>query len=186
VVNGIVKGLYPLDPCIATATRATRPQLFGSGPIMNYAIAAQKILAEKYGVTADVWSATSYNELKRDAQAAARWNRLHPTETPRKSYLDTQLQGLKGPFISVSDNVQLVAEQIRPYVPGQYIVLGTDGFGRSESRKELRRHFEIDAECIAYTTLVALSRQGQFDAAKLPQVLKDLDIDPNKIDPATA
>ncbi len=186
VLDGIVKGLYPLDPSIPAATRATRPQLIGSGPILNYAITAQKILAEKYNVTVDVWSATSYNELKRDAQAAERWNRLHPTETPRKSYLDTVLQGLKGPVISVSDNVQLVAEQIRPYVPTQYVVLGTDGFGRSESRKNLRRHFEIDAECIAYTTLVALSRQGQFDVAKLPAALKDLGIDPEKIDPAMA
>jgi pyruvate dehydrogenase E1 component len=96
------------------------------------------------------------------------------------------LSGLKGPFIASSDNVQLVAEQIRSYMPGQYVVCGTDGFGRSETREALRRHFEIDAESVAYATLVALSKDGQFDVKKLPQALKDLGIDPNKVDPATA
>ena len=133
-----------------------------------------------------MWSVTSYNELKREAQSIARWNRLHPDQKPKVSYLEQTLSGLKGPFISSSDNVQLVAEQIRQYVPGQYVVCGTDGFGRSETREALRRHFEIDAESVAYTTLVALSREGQFDAKKLPQALKDLGIDPNKVDPATA
>ncbi|HEY0984975.1 pyruvate dehydrogenase (acetyl-transferring), homodimeric type [Schlesneria sp.] len=186
VETGIVKGLYPLDPAVPAKKRATRPQLLGSGPILRDVIRAQKILAENYGVEADVWSVTSYNELKRDAQAAARWNRLHPDQKPKASYLEQTLAGLKGPFISSSDNVQLVAEQIRPYMPGQYIVLGTDGFGRSDTRVTLRRHFEIDAECVVYTTLVALSREGQFDAKKLPQVLKDLGVYPDKIDPAIA
>ncbi len=186
VETGILKGLYPLDSTVPAADRAKRPQLFGSGPILAEVIRGQQILAEKYGVTADVWSVTSYNELKREAQSAARWNRLHPTETPRRSHIEQQLAGLQGPIISSSDNVQLVAEQIRQYVPAPYYVLGTDGFGRSESREELRRHFEIDAECVAYTTLVALSKQGKFDVAKLPQALKDLGIDPDKVDPATA
>ena len=186
VETGIIKGLYPLDPAIPAKKRATRPQLLGSGPILRDVIRAQKILAEKYGVEADVWSVTSYNELKREAQAIARWNRLHPDQKPKVSYLEQTLSGLKGPFISSSDNVQLVAEQIRPYMPGQYVVCGTDGFGRSESREALRRHFEIDAECVAYTTLVALSKEGNFDVKKLPQALKDLGIDPNKVDPATA
>ena len=186
VETGIVKGLYPLDPAVPAKKRATRPQLLGSGPILNDVIRAQKILSEKYGVESDVWSVTSYNELKREAQSIARWNRLHPDQKPKVSYLEQTLSGLKGPFISSSDNVQLVAEQIRQYVPGQYVVCGTDGFGRSETREALRRHFEIDAESVAYTTLVALSREGQFDAKKLPQALKDLGIDPNKVDPATA
>lgn len=186
VEKGIVKGLYPLDPSIPAKKRANRPQLFGSGPILNYVIRAQKILAEQFNIEADVWSVTSYNELKRDAQAVTRWNRLHPDQKPKTSYLEQALAGLKGPFISSSDNVQLVAEQIRPYMPGQYLVCGTDGFGRSESRDALRRHFEIDAECVAYATLVALSKEGQFDAKKLPAALKSLGIDPNKVDPATA
>lgn len=186
VEKGIVKGMYPLDPSVSAAQRGKRPQLLGSGTIMQEVIRAQKLLAEKYNVMADVWSVTSYNELKREAQSVARWNRLHPDKKPKVSYIEQALTGLKGPFISSSDNVQLVGEQIRPYVPGQYIVCGTDGFGRSESREALRRHFEIDAECVAYTTLVALSKESQFDAKKLPQALKDLGIDPEKVDPAFA
>lgn len=186
VEKGIVKGLYPLDPTVPAKKRATRPQLFGSGTILPGVIRAKQILSEKFGVEADVWSVTSYNELKREAQSVARWNRLHPDQKPKVSYLEQTLSGLKGPFISSSDNVQLVAEQIRPYMPGQYVVCGTDGFGRSESRAMLRRHFEIDAECVAYSTLVALSKDGQFEAKKLPQALKDLGIDPEKVDPATA
>jgi pyruvate dehydrogenase E1 component len=160
--------------------------LFGSGPILNEVVRAQKLLADKFGVEADVWSVTSYNELKRDAQSANRWNRLHPDQKAKVSYIEQALAGLKGPFISSSDNVQLVADQIRPYVPGTYVVCGTDGFGRSETREALRRHFEIDAESVAYSTLVALAKDGKFDTKKLPQALKDLGIDSEKVDPALA
>ena len=186
VQDGIIKGMYPLDPSIPAKKRSTRPQLLGSGPILNEVIRAQKLLADKYSVEADVWSVTSYNELKREAQSVARWNRLHPDQKPRVSYVEQALNGLKGPFISSSDNVQLVAEQIRPYVPGQYVVCGTDGFGRSETRENLRRHFEIDAECVAFSTLTALAKEGRFDAKKLPQVMKDLGLDSEKVDPAFA
>ena len=186
VEQGIIKGMYPLDPAIPAKKRSSRPQLLGSGPILKEVNRAQKILAEKFGVEADVWSVTSYNELKRDAQSVARWNRLHPDQKPKVSYIEQALSGLKGPFISSSDNVQLVAEQIRPYVPGNYVVCGTDGFGRSETREALRRHFEIDAESVAYTTLVALAKDGQFDSKKLPKALQELGIDPEKVNPATA
>ncbi|MFO0919347.1 MAG: pyruvate dehydrogenase (acetyl-transferring), homodimeric type [Planctomycetaceae bacterium] len=186
VLEGILKGLYPLDPSVPKKTRAARPQLFGSGPIMRQVQRGQQILAEKYGIEADVWSVTSYNELCREAQSVARWNALHPDKKPKQSFLQQQLAGTTGPFISSSDNVRLVAEQIRQYLPGQYLVLGCDGFGRSASREELRRHFEIDGECVAYATLVALSKDGKFDAKKLPQALKDLGINPDKVDPATA
>lgn len=186
VEEGIVKGMYPLDPTVPAKKRATRPQLFGSGPILNEVVRAQKLLADKFAVEADVWSVTSYNELKRDAQSTARWNRLHADQKPKTSYIEQALSGLKGPFISSSDNVQLVAEQIRPYVPGTYVVCGTDGFGRSETREALRRHFETDAESVAYSTLVALAKDGKFDAKKLPQALKDLGIDSEKVDPALA
>jgi pyruvate dehydrogenase E1 component len=186
VEQGIIKGMYPLDPSVSAKKRATRPQLFGSGPLLNEVIRGQKLLAEKFGVEADVWSVTSYNELKREAQSVTRWNRLHPDKKPKVSHLEQSLSGLSGPFISSSDNVQLVAEQIRPYVPGTYVVCGTDGFGRSETRANLRRHFEIDAESVAYSTLVALSKDGKFDAKKLPKALKDLGLDPEKVDPATA
>jgi pyruvate dehydrogenase E1 component len=186
VEEGILRGMYPLDPTVTAKKRAGRPQLLGSGPLLNEVIRGQKLLSEKFGVEADVWSVTSYNELKREAQSVARWNRLHPAEKPRVSYIEKSLAGLNGPFISSSDNVQLVAEQIRPYVPGTYLVCGTDGFGRSETREVLRRHFEIDAESVAYTTLVALSKDGKFDAKKLPQALKELGLDAEKVDPATA
>ncbi len=186
VEEGIIKGMYPLDPTVPAKKRASRPQLFGSGPILNEVIRGQQLLAEKFGVESDVWSVTSYNELKRDAQSTARWNRLHPDQKAKVSYVEQALSGLKGPFVSSSDNVQLVAEQIRPYVPGTYVACGTDGFGRSETREALRRHFEIDAESVAYSTLVALVKDGKYDAKKLPQALKDLGLDADKVDRAFA
>ncbi|MCX7393289.1 MAG: pyruvate dehydrogenase (acetyl-transferring), homodimeric type [Planctomycetales bacterium] len=186
VEHGIVKGMYPLDPSVPVNVRATRPQMFGSGSILQEVIRAQILLANKYGIETDVWSVTSYNELKRDAQAAARWNRLHPGQSPKVSYIENALRGLQGPFIASSDNVHLVAEQIRQSVPGPYYVCGTDGFGRSDSRAALRRHFEIDAESVAYTTLVSLSRENRFDSTRLLQAMVDLGIDPNKVDPSTA
>jgi pyruvate dehydrogenase E1 component len=186
VVEGILKGFYPLDPTVPADTRKTRPQLFGSGTILQQVIRGQKILAETFGIEADVWSVTSYNELAREAQAAQRWNTLHPDKPAKTSYVQQQLTGLTGPIISASDNVRLHAEQIRQYVPSRYVVLGCDGFGRSASRAELRRHFEVDSECVAFATLSALAKDGKFDAKKLPQALKDLGIDPDKVDPLIA
>lgn len=191
IPNGVTQemicaGMYPLDTTLTAKKRAKRPQLMGSGPIMQYVLKAQKILSEKYGVESDVWSVTSYNELKRNAQATARWNMLHPDKKPKQSYLDKALAGVNGPFISASENVQLVAEQIRGYIPGRYVVLGCDGFGRSEAREVLRRHFEVDAECIAFAALSALAKDGLFDEKRLPKVLQELGIDPEKVDPATA
>ena len=175
--EGILKGIYKL-PASRNEQRegkkdAPRPQLFGSGPLLNEACRAQSILAERFGINSDVWSVTSYSQLFRDAQACQRRNRLHVKEKPRQSYLEQALEGLSGPFISVSDNVRLVADQIRPWVPGPYVTLGTDGFGRSDTRSALRRHFEIDAEHTVYATLSALSEQGQFDKKKLSQAIKE-------------
>lgn len=182
----ICAGLYPLEPGVTAKKRTHRPQLLGSGPIMQYVLKAKQILSEKYGVEADVWSVTSYNELKRNAQAVARWNALHPDKKPKQSHIDQVTAGVTGPFISASENVQLVAEQIRQYLPGRYTVLGCDGFGRSEAREVLRRHFEVDAECIVFAALSALAKDGHFDAKRLPKVLQELGIDPEKVDPATA
>jgi pyruvate dehydrogenase E1 component len=190
--EGILKGIYKVPCNVATSSGragkkdAPRPQLFGSGPLLNEACRAQMLLAERFGINSDVWSVTSYNELFRDARACERSNRLHVKEKPRKCYLEQVLEGLSGPFISVSDNVRLVADQIRPWVPGPYVTLGTDGFGRSDTRSALRRHFEIDAEHIAYAALSALSEQGQFDKKKLSQAIKEFGLDPEKVDPATA
>ncbi len=186
VRDGILRGMYRFSSTADGTGQQRRPQLFGSGPILNCALGAQKILQERYGLGSDVWSVTSYSELCRAAMAATRWNRLHPTSEPRRSYLEQTLADLEGPFIAASDNVRLVPDQIRQWVPGDYVVLGTDGFGRSDTRKVLRRHFEIDAECIAYAALEALARAGQFDRQRLPEVLSELGIDPEKVDPRTA
>lgn len=184
--DGILKGLYRYRSTDSGDGQTRRPQLFGSGTILREVLRAQEILKEQYGVGSDVWSVTSYSELSREASSASRHNRLHPEGEQQVSYLEKSLEGIEGPFISASDNVRLVADQIRQWVPGQYVVLGTDGFGRSDTRAVLRRHFEVDAECTAYATLEALSREGAFDRGRLNGVLSDLGIDPNKIEPRTA
>ena len=187
VERGVLEGMYRVagvdgDP----AHTELRPQLFGSGPLLREVRRAQAILAAKFGIGSDAWSVTSYLQLGRGARAADRWNRLHPEAEPRTSYLQQTLEGLPGPFISTSDNVQLVAEQIREWVPGTYVVLGADGFGRSDTRAQLRRHFEIDAEHVVLATLTALADNGAFDRSRLPRVIRDLDIDPETVDPTVA
>jgi len=185
--EGILKGMYRLRSTETSDKKVKlRPQLFGSGTILNEVLRAQDMLASQYGIGTDVWSVTSYSELGREAAGVDRWNHLHPGEPRRQSYVEKVLAGIDGPFISSSDNVRLVADQIRKWIPGDYHVLGTDGFGRSDTRKQLRRHFEIDAECVTFATVTALSRHCNFDKARLPQVLKDLAIDPEKIDPQYA
>ena len=189
--EGIINGMYKLSSTKGKKDAKgkkdkSRPQLFGSGTILPDVLKAQQMLADDYGIGTDVWSVTSYSELCRGAMATTRGNRLKPDAEPQKSYLESSLEGLSGPFISSSDNVRLVADQIRQWVPGPYCVLGTDGFGRSDTRPVLRRHFEIDAQSVVYATLHELSLLGEFDAGKLPGVLKDLGIDPDKVDPLTA
>jgi len=190
--DGILRGMYLLrDGGPSTGSGQAkkvqpRVQLLGCGAILREVLAAADLLANDWNVASDVWSVTSYSQLFRDARACERWNRLHQKAKPRQSYLEKVLAGLDGPFIAVSDNVRLVADQIRPWVPGPYVTLGTDGFGRSDTRKALRRHFEIDAEHTVYGALIALSQQGQFDKNKLAGAIKDLALDPEKLDPATA
>jgi pyruvate dehydrogenase E1 component len=185
VEEGILKGIYKFGSKEAAAG-GPRVQLFGSGAILREVLRAQDILAERYGVSSDVWSVTSYTELARDCETTERWNMLHPTENRRQSYLETQLAGHKGPFISASDYVRVLAEQISPWVPGGLFTLGTDGFGRSEARKELRRHFEVDAECVTLATLYQLAKLGQFDRARLGAAVGELGIDPEKVNPLFA
>ncbi len=186
ITDGIINGMYKYSSTDSGKGQAHRPQLFGSGPILRSALAAQEILADKYGIGSDVWSVTSYSELRRDAMACQHHNDLHPGETAKQSYLESVLDGVSGPFISTSDNVRLVADQIREWIPGEYIVLGTDGFGRSETRPELRRHFRIDAESTAYAALQGMARMGAFDAGKLAGVIKDLGLDPEAVFPIDA
>ena len=160
--------------------RKHHAHIFGSGPIINQALRAQTILAEKYGVAADVWSATNYKLLRTDALQARRWNMLHPTEQPRKSYLQTLLENEKGPFIAVSDNMKIVPDQIAPWVPGGLTTLGTDGFGRSDTRANLRRFFEVDAELTVIATLYALAEKGELEKKVVEQAIKDLNVAPEK------
>ncbi len=180
--HGIVKGMYKYKSVDVDGSKK-RVQLFGSGAILNCALKAQEILAEKYSVASDVWSVTSYTQLRREAGACERWNRLHPTETPRKSYLEETLEGVEGPFISASDYVRALGEQLTPWIPGDYYVLGTDGMGRSETREALRRHFEVDAESIVIATLYRLAKAGEFEMSDVAAAIKDLDYDAEKIDP---
>jgi pyruvate dehydrogenase E1 component len=185
VEEGVIKGMYKLSTVDAGSGRPG-VQLLGSGAILREVLRAQKILAEKYQVSSNVWSVTSYTELRREAQSMERWNALNPDAEPRRSYLEKILTGEQGPFISSSDYVRAVAEQIHPWVPGGLYVLGTDGLGRSELREHLRRHFEIDAENVVLASLRQLAAQGKFDRTKLAAVVKELGLDPNHVDPMTA
>jgi pyruvate dehydrogenase E1 component len=185
VTEGIIKGMYRLSSRDVDGAQH-RVQLFGSGAILRSSLEAQEILAGKYGIASDVWSVTSYTELRRDAQACERWNMLHPQAEPRRSYVETVLEGRLGPFIAASDYVRALAEQLSPWIPGDYFVLGTDGMGRSDTREALRRHFEVDAQCIALAALYRLMKQGAFDRATVAQAITDLAIDPDKVDPLFA
>ena len=181
VEEGIVKGLYKFRP--GPETKGPKAHLLGSGTIIRSALRAQEILAEQYGVSADVWSATSYKLLRNDALRAGRWNRLHPAEPPRKSYLENLLASETGAFVAVSDNLKLVPDQIAPWVPGGLTTLGTDGFGRSDTRERLRRFFEVDAESTVIATLHTLAQRGQVDRSLVQQAINDLGVDPEKAQP---
>ena len=191
--DGILRGLYRLPsaaddkPATAKKTRGKAPprvQLLGSGAILGETLAAVELLRE-YGVEADVWSATSFNELRRDGLSVQRWNRLHPTSKPRKSYVEQCLDGTDGPVIAATDYMQAYADQIRPWVRGRYEVLGTDGFGRSDTRRRLRQFFEVSREHIAYAALKALADEGTLPAKTVTDAAKKLGIDAGRPDPAT-
>jgi len=147
---------------------------------------AQTILAERFQVQADVWSVTSYNELRRDALDVERWNRLHPDQPPRRPYIAQAIDGAAGPIVAATDYMKIVADQIAPWLAGRLTALGVDGFGRSDNRQNLRRHFEVNAESIAASALAALARTGQLDAALAQQALSKLGINPDARDPSRA
>lgn len=177
VADGILNGMYRFRS--GPAGLSHKAQLLGSGAILQQALRAQ-VLLEKYGVSADVWSVTSYKRLRSEAQAARRWNMLHPMAPPRRSYLEDVVAGQPGPWVAVSDNLKLVADQIAPWIPGGLTTLGCDGFGRSEARPVLRRFFEIDAECTTVATLYALSLRGMIAPTVVAQAIQDLGVDPEK------
>ena len=181
--EGVLKGIYRFQ---AAAEGKAVVQLFGSGPILNEAVRAQDILAQQYGVAADVWSVTSYNELRRDALAAERWKRLHPDQPARVPYIVNALAGAEGPIVAATDYMKVVADQVAPWLPGRMETLGTDGFGRSDNREHLRRHFEVSAESIAAAALSRLARDGRFDMGKAKAAFGELGVDTEKIDPSRA
>jgi pyruvate dehydrogenase E1 component len=180
--DGILAGLYRFRGSELAAERP-RVQLLGSGPLVNEALRAQELLAERWGVAADVWSATSYKELRRDALECERWNRLHPAAEPRVPYVTQALGAARGPVVAVSDFLKLVPDQIARWVPQGLVTLGTDGYGRSESRERLRRFFEIDAEHMALAALAALARRGEIERAVAARAPAELGIDPEAGDP---
>jgi pyruvate dehydrogenase E1 component len=179
--EGVLQGLYKFKP--GPDGKRHKAQIFGSGPIIRSALKAQEILAERYDVSADVWSATNYKLLRNDALKAERWNMLHPAETPRKACVQTLLENEKGPFVAVSDFMKIVPDQIAPWVPGGLTTLGTDGFGRSETRARLRRFFEVDAECTVIAALYALAKRGELPRETVQKAIRDLGVDPEKIFP---
>ncbi|MBI1797198.1 MAG: pyruvate dehydrogenase (acetyl-transferring), homodimeric type [Candidatus Eisenbacteria bacterium] len=184
VEDGILRGMYLYRGAVQQAKH--RAQLFGSGPILLDVLRAQEILAAKYDVAADVWSVTSYQQLRNDALAAERWNRLHPGEPARVPYVTKALESTAGPVVASSDYVKALPDMISRWVRQPFVTLGTDGFGRSDTREALRRHFEIDAEHIVVATLSALHQQGQIPAGVVARAIADLKLDAEKTDPIQA
>jgi pyruvate dehydrogenase E1 component len=182
VQDGIIRGMYKFNS--KDAGGKLKVNLFGSGAILRHVLKAQDLLAEKYGIGSNVWSVTSYTQLRRDAHSCEHWNMLHPDQPRRVSYVEELLKDEKGSlFVAASDYVRAVQEQIAPWVPGDFYALGTDGMGRSETREVLRRHFEVDAECITLATLYRLGCRGDLDMSVATHAIKDLGINPEKVDP---
>jgi len=177
--EGILRGLYKIKSGKKLKFKA---HIFGSGAITREALRAQQLL-EKYQVSADVWGATNYKRLRTEALNAQRWNMLHPTEKPKKSFLEKTLEKEKGVFVAVSDNMKVVSDQIQSWVPGGLFSLGTDGFGRSETRENLRRFFEVDAELTVIAVLYRLSQSGEVSTQLVQKAIKDLNVDPDKVYP---
>ena len=182
VEDGILKGLYKFRK--GRENKKHKAHIFGSGPLLREALKAQEILAEGYDVSADVWSATSYKLLRTEALTIRRWNMLHPTLPPRKSYLEAVLENENGAFVAISDYMKVVPDQIAPWIPGGLMSLGTDGFGRSDIRPRLRRFFEVDAEMTVIAVLHALSKMGAIQAQMVEKAIRDLNVDPEKNSPS--
>jgi pyruvate dehydrogenase E1 component len=182
VAQGILKGMYLLSIGGRGKVRGT---LLGSGAILRECMAAAQLLEKDYGVPVDVFSVTSFNELRREALACERWNLLHPGEKPRAAYVEQCFKDREGPVVAATDYMRIVPDQIRQWVPGQYVTLGTDGYGRSDSRAQLRKHFEVDRAFIAFTVLRALEGEGKVDRKTLVKAMQTLNIDPASPDPWT-
>ncbi|MDQ3023510.1 MAG: pyruvate dehydrogenase (acetyl-transferring), homodimeric type, partial [bacterium] len=181
--EGIRRGIYKLRPHKGKRGQP-KVQLFGSGTILRSVEAAQGIL-EKYNVSADVWSVTSYNELRREAQACERWNRLHPTSKSKVPYITQVMEKEQGPVVAASDYMKILPDGIAKWVPGGILSLGTDGFGRSDSRAALRRFFEVDAANVAAAALYRLAESGEIEKSVVSKAVKELKINPEAPTPWT-
>ncbi|RYG88432.1 MAG: pyruvate dehydrogenase (acetyl-transferring), homodimeric type, partial [Alphaproteobacteria bacterium] len=182
--EGIIRGMYLLKDAGKPKKGELRVQLLGSGSILREAIAAAELLDKDFGVSADIWSCPSFNELRRDGFDAERWNRLNPeAKTPRKAYVTELLESRQGPAIAATDYVRGFADQIRAFVPGHYTVLGTDGFGRSDTRANLRRFFEVDRYYIAQAAIEALAKEGKMTGKDVARAIKQYKIDVEKVNP---
>ena len=180
VDKDIIKGLYKIR-----ATEKPLLRLLGSGPLMGEVLAAAELLKNDWDIEPGIWNVTSFSELRREAEEVERWNLIHPDKKPRKSHLEVSLSKHRVPTVAVSDYVKMLAEQIAPYVPGPYYALGTDGFGRSDTRENLRHFFEVDRYYIVLTAIRALALDGKLDMSVVHQVMDKYDIDPNKPSPIT-
>ena len=176
--EGIRRGMYLLRD--GGGGKGPRAQLLGSGTVLREVIAGADLLAEDFGISADIWSCPSFNELRRDGMEVERWNLLHPAQAPRKSYVEQCLSARQGPIVAATDYMRSVPDQIREWVGGRYLTLGTDGYGRSDSRAALRKHFEVDRNYIVLAALKALAYEGKLDHKTVIAAMQKLGIDPSK------
>jgi pyruvate dehydrogenase E1 component len=181
--EGIIKGLYLLES--GEMDKGARVQLMGSGTILTEVRTAAKMLKEDWGIDSDVWSVPSVNEVYREAKDCERWNTLHPEQEPRVPYLTSVMAPHEGPRVIATDYIHAHCEQLRPFVEGTYRVLGTDGFGRSDTREKLREFFEVDSRYIVVNALSALMEEGKVEAATVSQAISKYGIDPEKPNPTT-
>jgi pyruvate dehydrogenase E1 component len=179
--EGIVRGMYLLRE---GASKGLKVQLLGSGAILREVLAAAELLEAEHGVASDVWSATSFTELQREGAKVQRSNRLHPERKPEISYVERCLGLRQGPVIAATDYVRAFADQIREFVPRRYHVLGTDGFGRSDTRENLRRYFEVDRHSVVIAALSALASEGAIDASKVAEAIKRYGVQPERVPPS--
>jgi pyruvate dehydrogenase E1 component len=183
VREGIVKGMYLFREGQASKKTASRVQLLGSGTILREVIAAADLLEQDWNVAADVWSAPSFTELRRDGMEVERWNMLNPTEPQRRTWVEECLDGRAGPAVAATDYIRAYADQIRPYVSGRYVVLGTDGFGRSDYRVALRRFFEVDRYHVALAALKALADEGAIEPSVVASAIERYEIETDPVPP---
>jgi pyruvate dehydrogenase E1 component len=184
VEDGIVRGLYRYQRSPVAGNKGMKPaQILASGTAMLAALDAQQVLADEYGVAVDVWSATSYKMLREEALTTERWNRLHPTDPARTPYVTEQLADSEGPVVAVTDFMKAVPDQIARFVPGQFSTLGTDGYGFSDTRVALRRHFEVDAPSLVIAVLQGLAQTEAIKSEVVQEAIARFDIDPDRGDP---